>query len=984
MSHELATLFIAGFAYLGVLFLIAFITDHGIIPAHWISHPLTYTLSIGVYATSWTYYGSVGFAAHEGFLFLTIYLGITIAFFLSPVLLQPILRLTRDYQLSSLADLLAFRYRSQAAGVLVTLFMLAGTLPYIALQIRAVTESLRVLSNEVPTNVIALGFCATLILFAVLFGARHVSPREKHRGLVAAIAFESLIKLVVLLLIGLYALYEVIGGPASLNAWLQVNPQAVKALYAPIRESPWGALLFLSFTAAFLLPRQFHMIFAENLKVDSLRTASWAFPLFLLLLNLPIPVILWAGQYLKLDMDPDYYLLGITLTNGPSWLSILAFIGGLSAASAMVIVTSLALASMSLNHLLLPASYPEPGVNLYRRILWGRRLLIGLIILAGYGVYAALQHNQGLVQLGLISFVAVAQFLPGIVGLLYWRRATRAGFISGLSGGIIVWAVILIVPLLHSSGIMLSDLGVAAMIAESGRDKWAFATFYTLLINFGLMVLVSLLTRQSTLEHNAASACCRETFVPLSGVVAAASPKEFEQGLASTLGKHMAQREVAQALKDLGMSRSERRTADLRRLRERIERNLSGLLGPQLAHIIVHRRLEMNPEAKTALADSVRYVEERLETSRSQLRGLNVELDNLRRLHRQILQDLPLGVCALDNDGNVVLWNLALEAMTQLPAHQILGIRLDRLPSPWKGLLHGFTRASDEHIYRMELAIGGRPRWYNLHKSSYAEPNPDRLTHPGMVMIIEDLTDLGNLEAELEHNNRLASVGRLAAGVAHEIGNPVTGIASLAQNLRHENDPEIQRQSLDDILLQTRRISGILQTLNSFSRGSLHLQRNETFPLLEVLNEATHLVQLTHKHDSIRFEVNCADDIQLSGNRQQLAQVLVNLLTNAADASIDGDTVDLMVFPHDNEVTLEVMDQGEGISEEIRNMVFEPFYTTKPTGQGTGLGLSLVHKIIQDHSGRIEIDSEPGIGTRIIITLPIQAPEPAYEPSTDY
>jgi Na+/proline symporter len=321
---------------------------------------------------------------------------------------------------------MAFRYRSQAAGVLVTLFMLIGTMPYIALQIRAVTESLHVLSNEVPPNAIALVFCATLTLFGVLFGTRHISPREKHRGLVVAIAFESLVKLVVLLLIGGFALFHVFDGPADLDRWLAANPSALEALYAPVNESPWMALLFLSFAAAFLLPRQFHMLFAEALDERGLRTATWAMPAFLLLLNLSIPVILWAGQSRSLATDPDYFVLAITLGDAPAWLSVLAFIGGLSAASAMVIVTSIALASMSLNHLLLPASYPDPAMNLYRWILWGRRLLIGLIIFAGYGFYAGLQHGQGLVQLGLISFVAVAQFLPGIVGLLYWRRATRS------------------------------------------------------------------------------------------------------------------------------------------------------------------------------------------------------------------------------------------------------------------------------------------------------------------------------------------------------------------------------------------------------------------------------------------------------------------------------------------------------------------------------------------------------------------------------
>ncbi len=840
MSHELATLFAAGFFYLLLLFLLAYITDQGYLPDRWVSHPLVYTLSIGVYATSWSYYGSVGYAASNGLLFLTIYIGATLAFVLSPILLRPILKLSQEYQLTSLADLMAFRYRSQTAGVLVTLFMLLGTLPYIALQIRAVTESLRVLSNEVPSNTIALIFCATLILFGVLFGTRHTSPREKHRGLVVAIAFESLIKLVVLLMIGAYALFEVFGGMHGLGSWLQENPAALDALYRPVNESPWSALVFLSFAAAFLLPRQFHMMFAENLDARGLRTATWAFPAFLLLLNISIPVILWAGQRLQLGINPDYYVLGITINHGPSWLSLLAFIGGLSAASAMVIVTSIALATMSLNHLLLPASYPDPEMNLYRWILWGRRLLIGLIIMAGYGFYAGLQHSASLVELGLISFVAVAQFLPGVAGLLYWKRATRSGFIFGLLGGICVWSALLLAPLLYASQILVTDLGIPQLVAASGMNKWAFATFTTLSVNTGLFVLISLITRQSPGELAAARACCAETMVPLSGVVAASSPTEFRAGLAETLGAEMADREVNQALSDLAMRPNEQRSSELRRLRERIERNLSGLLGPQLAHIIVNRRLELDTEAKTALADSMRFVEDQLETSRSKLQGLSVELDNLRRLHRQILQDLPLGVCATDNQGKIVLWNLALEVMTGVDTSQLIGTGLNQLPRPWDGLLAGFARTAEDHIYRMELPIAGKPRWYNLHKSAYADPGIEGagFSRPGMVMLIEDLTDLGTLEAELAHNNRLASVGRLAAGVAHEIGNPVTGIASLAQNLRHEDDPEVTRQSIEDIIEQTRRISGILGTLKSFSRGSQHLLQRETFALHEAVEEA--------------------------------------------------------------------------------------------------------------------------------------------------
>ena len=986
MTYELEILFGASLLYLLILFLVAYITDSGLLPEHWTANPPIYVLSLGVYATSWSYYGSVGFAEKEGYQFLTIYLGITFAFLMSPILLKPLLRLTRDYQLISLADLFSFRYRSQLAGVLVTLFMLVGALPYIALQIRAVTASIQVLTQETTPQLLALGFCGMLILFSILFGARHITPREKHRGLVAAIAFESLVKILALMAVGLFAVFGVFEGPTNLTSWLESHPEATRALYQPVREGPWVTLFFLAFCAAFLLPRQFHMTFTENFSVKALSTASWAFPLFLLLLNLAIPPILWAGDYLNLQMDADYYVLGIT-ASGPKWLPVLAFIGGVSAASAMVIVTTLALSSMCLNHLLLPASYPDPKVDLYRWLLWGRRLLIAMIVSAGFGFYQLLEHNKGLVELGLISFVAVAQFLPGVIGVLYWRRATRLGFIAGLLGGISVWSVTLLVPLLESSGFVQSDLPFNALRENLGLSYWEFATFWSLSCNSVLFVIVSLLTRQSEEEKNAALACRSDATIPvtLNGVVAAGSPAQFAEGLAAMVGADAAEMEVNQALKDLGLGYDETRPRELRRLRDRIERNLSGLVGPHMAHMIINQQLQIDSQSKTALADSIRYMEERLEESRSRLRGLNADLDILRRYHRQILLDLPLGVCAVAPDQTVVIWNRALENMSHLGAYQTMGKKLNSLPEPWSELLTGFAAVQDQHIHHMEVTVDTKPHWYNLHKANL--PDPDLIMHDpgartGLVILLEDLTDMENLEAELAHSDRLASIGRLAAGVAHEIGNPVTGIASLAQNLRHEADPEIVSESIEAIIQQTRRISRIVQSLMNFSRSGNVGTDFQTFDLNEIIQESIQLVKLTQAGKQVDCHNGCNANIQLVGDRQRLSQVLVNLLTNACDASKPGDRVEIYAFESNGIVQLEVMDQGEGIPKESQEAVFEPFFTTKEPGKGTGLGLSMVYRIIQDHNGAIEIDSAPDLGTRIIVRLP-QSPNLHHQLTND-
>ena len=980
MTIDLTTLFVAGLVYLFLLFFVAYATEQGLVPPQWIRHPVTYILSLGVYTTSWSYYGSVGFAQQNGLLFLAIYIGVTMAFLLTPLLLKPILNVTREFQLASLADLFAFRYRSQAAGVLVTLFMLIGTLPYIALQIRAVTESLSVLSQEVPPSSIAFGFVTTLTLFAILFGARHISPREKHHGLVAAIAFESLVKLLTLLAVGIFAVAGVFGGFSGLGEWLDQNPEALERLYRPMSEGPWSTLLFLSFAAAFLLPRQFHMIFTENLEARALRTASWGFPLFLLLVNLPILPVLWAGEALEAPVKAEYYVLALTLVQGSEWFTIATFIGGLSAASAMVIVTTLSLSYMTLNHILLPASYPDPRLDLYRWLLWGRRLLIFVILLAGFAFYALLQHNEGLVQLGLISFVAVAQFLPGIVGLLYWRTANRWGFVAGLLGGILVWHFTLLHPLLATSGLLPPVQTPLLLLQASGLDRWEFATFASLAVNTLFFVALSLLVPATREEQEAANACCADRAAPLTGLVAAASPAEFRAELASVLGAATATREVEQALHDLGLTANERRPRELRRLRDQIEKNLSGLIGPAMAHVIINEKLMLDRDTRSALAESVRQLESRLEASRSQMQGLSADLDRLRRHHRRILMDLPVGVCAVNARSEIVLWNLAMEVISDIPVRDALDRKLTELPRPWNEILNGFARAEDNHVPDLKTTTGTRPRWFSLHKATLSDADSrDPLLAGGMAILVEDRTALESLEAELTHSERLASIGRLAAGMAHEIGNPVTAIASLGQLMREEAEDEATRESIDTILEQTRRITSIVRTLSSFAHSGRAVARTESVDLRAVAAEAIHLVSLSERGKKVSFSCRCREHLCVTGNPQELSQVFVNLLTNACDASEPDQPVTISAQRAGDQVRIDVCDKGKGIPEDEQDLVFEPFFTTKAPGQGTGLGLAVVYRIIEQHGGSIDVESRPGEGTCFQLRLPLtQDPCTAY------
>jgi Na+/proline symporter/signal transduction histidine kinase len=983
MNAELGILYAVGVAYLALLFFIAHATEKGWFPDALVRHPLVYALSLGVYATSWSFYGSVGFAQEQGYNFLTIYLGVTLAFALAPVMLAPILRLVRDYQLTSLADLFAFRYRHQFTGVLVTLFMLVGVLPYIALQIKAVTESVAVLTQEAPPHLLALGFCATLSLFAILFGARHITPREKHEGLVVAIAFESAIKLIALLMVGVFALFGIMGGPAALGEWLMAHPEAIEALYAPVSEGPWMTFMVLAFAAAFLLPRQFHMIFVENMDPGALRVAAWSFPLFLLLLNLPIPLILWAGQFAQVDTVPDYFVLGLSVEHGYGW-ALFTFIGGVSAASAMMIVTTLALAAMCLNHLILPARYQNqalPRRNLYTWLLWGRRILILVIIALGYVFYRLMEFNQSLAQIGLISFVAVAQFLPGLMGLLFWPRATHVGFIAGLAGGISIWLLALIVPLLQHSGLMDGDLDLQSWFGVSGQNQLAFATFWSLTLNALLFVAGSLLTRPSAEEAEAALACRREQQEPPRGHLEVRSVQHFEEQLAQTVGPQTAALEVSRALSDLGLQTDETHPGELRRLRERLERNLSGLMGPLLSRMIVDHRLRVDPHTQMAIADSLRYVEEQLEHSNIRLQGLAAELDTLRRYHRQVLHELPLGVCSLTPGGEIIIWNSAMALISGIPVREASGQGLRMLGDPWHGILRAFLKGEDKHLYKLQINIQGQSRWINLHKSEIEAPGtltPGALNDGGVVggtvILVEDLTELHTLESEVAHTNRLASIGRLAAGVAHEIGNPLTGIASLAQDLHYEQDNAERELSAQQILEQTRRINNIVQSLITFSHtGEVPNATMGEVDIRACVDEAMQLVQLSDQARGRHFENRLDESILVRGSHQRLLQVFVNLFNNAMQACAPGDRIHIQGEVYGNFAEVHVEDEGKGIPDSLLDRIFEPFFTTKPPGEGTGLGLSVVYSIIHDHGGSVYVENLPEGGARFTLRLPLNA-----------
>ncbi len=963
--------FLIGFTFLAFLFGTAYLTERDKLPTRWVHHPITHILSIGVYASVWTYHGAFGLAAESGYLFLASYLGAVGAFILGPALLIPVLRITRTYQLSSLADLFAFRFRSGAVGVITTILTVIATLPMISIQIQAIADSLHVFNRELTANQFALGFCSILALFSILFGARHATLRSKHPGLVVAMALGSMIKLIALVVIGLYALFTVLGGPTGLEAWLAANPQQLEMFNARHDSDIWRTLLLAFFSAAIVMPHMFHMMFTENTTDETLYKATWGMPLFLLLMAVAVPPILWASIQLGVGGDPEFTLLNMGNLLDAKWLTILAFVGGLSAASGISIVATVSMASMVQNHIVLPL-VPFPDTQrFYAWVVWLRRCLIVLILLGCYYFYLKVGYFYDLHQLGIIAVVAFMQFLPGLLVTLFWQRANRWGIICGLLTGMGIWFYTLLLPLIGPLDPQ------AALVFRVDAYDFDNAAVIALLGNALMLTVVSLLTEQDSDEEHAANACLLNALQrPVATSLTANRVEDFQDLLTPRLGRVAAQRELQHALDQLALKPTVLRPVDLLRLRTQLEHNLTGLLGPvEAAALLAPLDHHGSSAGFSGSGRNLHLLENQLENYQEQLTGLAAELDELRRYHRLILQRLPVGVCTLDNSGEIQFWNTEMEQVTGFTSAETIGMRLAQLPAPWGNLLADFAQAPLTHEVAEPVTINNQPHWFGLHKAQLSEESAS-----GMVVLLEDETETRMLQNRLAHSERLSSIGRFAAGVAHEIGNPVTGIACLAQNLKLETDNEEILETGDQIVDQTKRISRIVQSLVRFARSgqSDNQSAHEAVNLRHCFEESIHLVSLDSRGKYKRYLNNVDEDLEVWGDPQQLMQVFVNLLNNACDASEDYDHIWIDAERSGEALCINVTDEGSGIEEEFQDRLFEPFFTTKDPGKGTGLGLPLVYNIIEEHYGNIEIispaNNKQNKGTRVVITLPYHDP----------
>lgn len=511
--------------YVALLFLVAFAADEAARRGRgrWLGSPLIYTLSLSIYCTAWTFYGAVGFAARSGLEFVTIYLGPTLVMIGWWWTLRKMVRVGRSQRITSIADLISSRFgKSNALAVFVTILAVIGTTPYIALQLQSVTLSYAAFaatdsqsSGIINQNLTAFWVAAGLAVFSIIFGTRNLNANERHHGLVMAIAFEAVVKLFALLAVGVFVVWGLAGG---LNETL-ARIEASDISHFEASGSRWVGLTLVSAAAFICLPRMFQVMVVENDDERHLRTASWAFPAYLMLMSLfVVPIAAIGLDVMPTSSNPDLFVLTLPLSEGRDGLAILSFLGGFSSATSMVIVAAIALSTMVSNHIVMPIWLGMRGEtammsgDMRQVAIRARRLSIAMILFLGYLYFRLSGGGTALAAIGLISFVGVAQFLPALLGGLFWRGANRKGALAGLVVGSAIWVYCLFLPSFGPSAIMpqsvlqdglwgISLLRPQALLGADGMDPVVHTFLWSMLFNSGVFLIVSIFSFPKPVER---------------------------------------------------------------------------------------------------------------------------------------------------------------------------------------------------------------------------------------------------------------------------------------------------------------------------------------------------------------------------------------------------------------------------------------------------------------------------------------------------
>ena len=895
-------------AYISLLFLIAWWVDkraeRGVSV---VNNPYIYALSLAVYCTAWTFFGSVGRATTGGLSFLGVYLGPTLLAPLWYMMLRKIILISKNQRITSIADFISSRYgKSTTLGVIVTVIAVLGIVPYISIQLKAVTFGINTLTHfrsgtaPGPTAFwLDSGFWVTVAMatFTGVFGTRKLDPNERHEGLVAAVAFESIVKLISFSAVGLFVTFGIYNGFGDLFTQATLREDTAKMLTfesSGITPFSWNVLVMLSLFAIILLPRQFHISVVENTSPRHIPKAMWVFPLYLLLINIFVLPIALAGKMMfDASIHPDTYVLSLPLEKGAGWLALAAFIGGFSAATSMIVVEATALSIMFSNHILVPLLIRMRSigrnqlVNGAARLLDIRRLSILLMLFLAYLYQKSVGSTYDLVSVGLISFTAAAQLAPVVIGGLYWKRATHQGAVAGLIVGFIIWAFCLPLPSMAQAGIIsgsfvkeglfgISFLKPYALFGVTGIDPITHAAFWSLLINTWTYAIVSVNTQPTMLSLTQA-----DLFVNIHKYI---SGHEYD------------------------ILKREAKIGDLKSVLNRYlgETRALALLNDYQA--ISKTTLE---EQQTAQADLVSFVE-------TSLAG-------------------AIGAAS----ARVVIDSVAKEEPISLD--EVMRI-LDQ------------TREAVQHSRIME------------------EKNEE------LKMLTLQLT---NANVQLKQLDRLKA--DFITTVTHELRTPVTSIKSLSKIILDDHDrldDERRTTYLQIIVNESDRISRLINQVLDIEklRSEEPAQQMEQVELTEIVLHAVAGMQQLMTERNIQCSVTPTDlELPVYGNRDKLIQVVVNLLSNALKfCDPQKGRIDILLQQKDRLVYFGIRDNGPGIPVQARQLIFEQFTQlhSKEQGKphGTGLGLYITKKIVEQHHGSIRVESEPGHGALFEIILPLSEP----------
>jgi len=1017
-------------AYIGLLFVVASYGDRSrLLGREGRSRLLIYPLSLAIYCTSWTFFGSVGLASRTGYDFLAIYVGPVLMIALAAPLLVRIVRLAKSQNITSIADFIAARYgKHQGVAAIVALIAIVGTIPYIALQLKAVSGSLSTILGPLATGSgarqpilgdISLLVALAMASFAMLFGTRHIDATEHQHGLILAIATESLVKLLAFLAVGVFVTFVMYDGPGDLFAKAMIDLRAAPVLSTTPSFGTFATMTLLSLFAILLLPRQFHVAVVENNNVGEIRRAAWLFPLYLVLINLFVVPIAIAGlmTFQPDKVDSDMFVLALPLEAGSHALAIVAFVGGLSAATAMVIVESVALAIMVSNDIVVPMvlkrreAYATGAADVGTLLLAARRIAIVAILLLAYFYYRFAGDAQ-LASIGLLSFAAVAQLAPAFFIGLIWRRGTARGAIAGMSIGILAWAYTLLLPsfadarLVDDALLTHGPLGLAMLrpTALFGLElhPLVHGVVWSLALNVVAYISFSLARTPASIERLQADLFVPPDFAPMTPSFLLRRSSVTVGDLTATVARYLGEERTRASFDSFAATRHISLAPDapadfgLLRHAEHLIASAIGAASSRLVLSLLLRRSTVSTEAALKLLDdasaALHYNREILQTA----------LDHVRQ-----------GIAVFDKSMHLVCWNRQFGEVLGLPRELVrLGVGLDEILR-FNAETGAFGSGKADTLVEDRLAgyVAGEPYLERFpDRGLVIEVRANRMPGGGIVTTFTDITPSVEAAEALERrvqertselkllNDELAraksvadeaniSKTRFLAAASHDILQPLNAARLYVTSLvERQTGGEAARLAshVDASLEAVEEIIGALLDISRLDTGSLKPEI-ASFRVDDVLRQLELEFAPLAREKGLRLTfVPCS--LTVRSDRRLLRRLLQNLVSNAVKYTPAGRVL-VGCRRRGGHLRIDVYDTGIGIPRAKQRVVFTEFHRLDQgarVARGLGLGLSIVERIARVLDHKVDLASAVDRGSHFSVELPLASaaarPRGAGEP----